>query len=114
MTDPKILIPLIRKHLPTLIAQDIVGVQPMTIRPKREITWQEYLLALQSKYASWTKLGQQCEGDGLADATEMMQKKYPGPYRVVEKYNAARGTFDLELEFDDPKEKTMWLLRNSA
>lgn len=29
MSDPKILIPLLRKHIPTLIAQDIVGVQPM-------------------------------------------------------------------------------------
>ncbi len=114
MTDPKILIPLIRKHLPKLIAQEIVGVQPMTIQPKREITWQEYLIQLQRKYASWTKLGQQCEGDGLADATEMMQAKYPGPYHVVEKYNAGRGYFTLELEFDDPKEKTLWLLKNSV
>lgn len=113
MNDPKILIPLIRKVMPALIAQDIVGVQPMGPRPKREQTWQEYLIQLQLRYSSWTKLGQECEGDGLAEATEMMQAKYPGPYRLTEKYNADRGTFDLKLEFDDPKQETMWLIKYS-
>lgn len=31
MTNPKILLPIIRKHMPTLIAQNIVGVQPMNL-----------------------------------------------------------------------------------
>ena len=30
MNDPKILIPMLRKTMPALLAQDIVGVQPMT------------------------------------------------------------------------------------
>lgn len=28
MSDPKILIPLLRKHVPTMLAQDILGIQP--------------------------------------------------------------------------------------
>jgi hypothetical protein len=36
---------------------------------------------------------------------EIMQDLYPGPYRVVET------TDGFELEFDDPKQQTFWLLR---
>ena len=51
MTDPKILIPLIRKHLHTTIAQDIVSVQPMNLIPQTK--WQvltEYNLPLPKGY----------------------------------------------------------------
>lgn len=109
--DPKVLIPLIRKHIPKLIAQEIVGVQPMNIPTPVPDTWQTYLLKLQIKYASWTKLGQECDGDGLADATKLMQLKFPGQYRVVEKFDPTRGTFSLDLEFDDPKQKIFWLIK---
>jgi hypothetical protein len=38
MTNPKILLPLIRKHLPTLIADDIISVHPMNLTlPKYQI-----------------------------------------------------------------------------
>lgn len=29
MSDPKILIPILRKHIPKILAEDILGVQPM-------------------------------------------------------------------------------------
>lgn len=77
------------------------------------MTWQVYLNVLQSKYASGTKLGQNREGDGLSDATEMMKKKFPGPYSIIEKYDPIRGCFTLKLKFDDPKEEIFWLLKNS-
>lgn len=80
---------------------------------EQTFTWRVYLDLLQSKYASWMKLGQECEGDGLADATEMMQEKFPGPYRVVEGYDVDRGTFSLKLKFEDEREEIVWLLRNS-
>ena len=78
---------------------------------EQTVTWQIYLNLLQSQYASWTKLGQECEGDGLADATELMQDRFPGPYKVVEKFDPKRGTFSLQLDFSDEKEKLFWLLR---
>ena len=38
LKDPKIMIPMIRKVLPKLIAQDIVGVQPMDLNPPKWVT----------------------------------------------------------------------------
>lgn len=35
MTDPKLIIPMLRKVLPGIIAQDIVGVQPMNLNPPK-------------------------------------------------------------------------------
>jgi hypothetical protein len=43
----------------------------------------------------------------MSDVNCIMQVLYPGPYRVVET------TVGFELEFDDPKEQTFWLLKNS-
>jgi hypothetical protein len=43
----------------------------------------------------------------MADVNDIMQELFPGPYRVVET------TDSFELEFDDPKEQTFWLLKNS-
>mgnify|MGYP003340054405 FL=1 len=47
----------------------------------------------------------------MQDVNDIMQEYHPGPYRVVEKYLKDRMVVGFELEFDDPKEKTMWLLR---
>ena len=110
MTDPKILIPLLRKHLPKIIAQEIVGVQPMgQIVPD---TWQSYLRRLGNGLNGITERSKNItEADIVANAQEYMQKKYPGKYVVEQFYNAERGMFDLRLKFDDPKEETVWLLR---
>lgn len=110
MTDPKILIPLLRKHLPKIIAQEIVGVQPMG----QEVpdTWQSYLRRLGYGLNGITERSKNItEADIVANAQEYMQKKYPGKYVVEQFYNAERGRFDLRLKFDDPKEETVWLLR---
>lgn len=107
--DPKVLIPILRKTIATIIAQEIVGVQPMSLPPKIA-TWQSDLKSLSERYNSWMTI-QEKSGDGLADATELMQDKYPGPYRLVEYYDNDQGVRSLKLHFDDPKEETLWLLR---
>jgi len=45
------------------------------------------------------------------EVNEQMQKLFPGPYRVVEKYLPNIMAIKFVLEFDDPKEQTLWLLR---
>lgn len=81
--------------------------------PFEKMTWQYYLQYLQLKYIGWTHLGQNKAGDGLSDVTELMKERYPGNYQVIEKYDSIKGKFILKLEFDDPKEETIWLLRHS-
>ena len=109
--DPKIMIPMIRKILPTVIAQEIVGVQPMNIRPKVPETWQSYLRRLGNGLNGVATNKYITEEDIVANAEEQMQKKYPGPYTVEPYYNAEKMKMDLRLKFDDPKEQTMWLLK---
>lgn len=93
------------------IAVDMGAIcAPYTYSPFEKMTWQKYLQYLQLKYASWTQLGNKT-GDGLADATELMKKVYPGNYQVIEKYDSIQGKFVLKLEFEDPKEEIVWLLR---
>ena len=79
--------------------------------PFRPVTWQKKLMELELKFASWLKIGNVSREGGLVDVNEMMQAWYPGPYRVVEKYLPDRMVFGFVLEFNDPREKTMWLLR---
>lgn len=114
MTDPKILIPLLRKHLPKIIAQEIVGVQPMPMGQVVPDTWQSYLRRLGNGLNGVIGAGAKTtfsEENIVANAQEYMQKKYPGKYVVEQFYNAESGRFDLRLKFDDPKEETFWLLR---
>lgn len=66
--------------------------------------WQTYLEEMQLQYVRWT-------GIWLEEATAIMQKRYPGPYHVIEQYDQERGVYVLQLEFEDLREKTMWLLR---
>jgi hypothetical protein len=49
----------------------------------------------------------------MKDVNDLMQDLYPGPYRVVEKYLTDRMIFGFSLEFDDPREEIIWLLKNS-
>ena len=110
--DPKITIPMIRKVLLTAIAQEIVGVQPMSIRPKVPETWQSYLRRLGNGLNGLSDRSETItDEDIIARAEKYMQIKYPGPYRVEQFYNPKRARIDLRLVFDDPKEETMWLLR---
>lgn len=75
--------------------------------------WKTCLDRVQRNYTGWTLLGQQRDGDGLSDANEMMQKRYPGNYKVEERYEPSRGTFRLYLKFNDPKDETFFLLKYS-
>jgi hypothetical protein len=111
MSDPKILIPLLRKHLPKIIAQEIVGVQPMSIRPKVPETWQGYLRRLGNGLNGVATNKYITEADIVENAQKYMQIKYPGNYTVEPYYNTEMGRFDLRLKFDDPKEEIVWLLR---
>ena len=112
--DPKIMIPLIRKVLPAVIAQEIVGVQPMNIRPKVPETWQSYLRRLGNGLNGLSERSQTVtEEDIVANAEKYMQIKYPGPYRVEQFYNANKMKWDLRLKFEDPAEETFWLLKYS-
>ncbi len=81
--------------------------------PFEKMTWQYYLQYLQLKYISWNELGKNKTGNGLSDVTELMKERYPGNYRVIEKYDSIKGECVLKLEFTDPKEETIWLLRHS-
>ncbi len=82
-----------------------------SIRPSK-CTWQDWLRDLELKYNDW-KNTYTTTYIGMKDVNDIMQELYPGPYRVVEKYLLGSTKFSFELEFDDPKEKTFWLLKNS-
>ncbi len=75
-------------------------------------TWQDHLRELELKYNSWGNTFTTTEMS-MKDVNDLMQVMYPGPYRVVEKYLSDRMVIGFSLEFDDPKEQTMWLLKNS-
>jgi len=80
------------------------------IREKVPDNWKTYLDRLQQSYSGWILLSTK-EGDGLSDANEMMQERYPGNYKVEERYEPSRGTFRLYLKFNDPKDETFFLLQ---
>ena len=112
--DPKMLIPLLRKHLPKIIAQEIVGVQPMSMGREVPETWQSYLSRLSNGLNGIHGAGGKStftEEDIVANAEKYMQKKYPGKYVVEQFYNADKMKWDLRLRFDSPKEETFWLLK---
>jgi hypothetical protein len=83
-----------------------------SIRSPKHWTWQDYLRELEIKYNNWAKTYPTTEMS-TKDVNDIMQDLYPGPYRVVEKYLPDRMVIGLSLEFDNPKEQTFWLLRNS-
>lgn len=72
--------------------------------------WQKTLRELQLKYNNWVNTYNTTEM-GMKDVNDLMQDLYPGPYRVVGKYLPDRMIIGFELEFDDPKEQTIWLLK---
>jgi hypothetical protein len=78
-----------------------------SIRSPKHWNWQDYLRELELKHNAWNNRNHVPNSLNMAFVNEIMQDLYPGPYRVVET------TVGFELEFDDPKEQTFWLLRNS-
>ena len=79
--------------------------------PFKMLTWQEKLVQLELKFASWSKIGNVSRENGLIDVNLMMQGYYPGPYTVVESYIPSRGVFGFKLKFEDPQQETIWLLK---
>jgi hypothetical protein len=76
--------------------------------PKLNLSWQTHL----NLYRTNVVTGTSGTTEPLVEtATKELQSKFPGPYVVEEFYNAKVGRFDLRLKFEDPKEKTMWLLK---
>lgn len=102
-----ITVPKLKNHKPVLVAPSIPS-----IRSPKSWTWQDYLQELEQKYMNWRNTFSTTEMS-LQGVNEIMQELYPGPYRVVEKYLPDRMIVVLILEFDDPKEQTFWLLKNS-
>ena len=111
LVDPKVLITTLRKMIPQLIANEMVGVQPMNIQPKVPETWQSYLSRLGNGLNGVATNKYITEEDIVENAQKYMQSKYPGPYTVESCYNAEKMKMDLRLKFDDPKEELMWTLK---
>lgn len=105
-----ITVPKLKNHKPVLVAPSIPS-HPIG-RPPKSWTWQYYLRELELKYNNWINTYNTQEM-GMKDVNDIMQALYPGPYRVVEKYLPDRMVIGFSLEFDDPKEQTFWLLKNS-
>lgn len=108
----KNLIPIIRKVMPAVIAQDIVVVQPMgQAMPE---TWQSYLRRLSNGINGISERSKVLTAeDIIANTQKHMQIKYPGPYTVEQFYNAEKMKWDVRLKFDDPKQEIMWMLKHS-
>ena len=113
MTMSKILIPTIRRVTPETLAQDIIGVQPMT-GPAGSVytmrtrygdikrTWKDYLESLK-----WCT----CE-----EATSLMQSEFPGPYTLQERFD---NTLDktvgryYTMEWENDDDRIFWILKNT-
>lgn len=101
----------LRKSLPQSVAKEIAGVQPMGIRAKTPETWQGYLRRLGNGINGVATNKYITEADIIDNAQKYMQLRYPGPYRVESYYNSEKMKFDLRLAFDDPREETLWRLK---
>ena len=89
-----ITVPKLKKHKPILVAPLI-----SSMTHTRPISWKQYLVNLEQLHSDMNRVN------------ELMQKYYPGSYTVVEKYIPSRQLFGFVLEFSDPKEETIWLLK---
>lgn len=76
---------------------------------KENMTWKKQLLKIEFDILTIRRKVEDIDLENYA--TERMQKYYPGPYRVVEKYIPSRMVIGLALEFDDPNEELIWLLQ---
>jgi hypothetical protein len=100
-----ITVPELKNHKPVLVAPKIT-YRSYSIRSPIHWTWRDYLRQLEIHSNKWINTYNVDEMQ-MSDVNQLMQDLYPGPYCVVET------TDGFELEFDDPKEQTFWLLKNS-
>ena len=64
--------------------------------------YEEYLRSLNQKFNSWVNTTfVKDKVEGLTDALELMQQRYPG----------SRGAFELDVKFDNPKEEMLWKMK---
>ena len=70
------------------------------------------LREVELRFYSLTKLDEiDDRKEGPIYVNDIMQRYYPGPYKVVEEYDINRGVFGFKLKFSDPKEELLWILR---
>lgn len=80
--------------------------------PFMHMGYQDYLRRLTQKFNSWVSgTFVKDKVQGLEEATEMMQQRYPGNYTLIEKYNSTRSAFELEVKFDNLKEEMLWKMK---
>lgn len=77
------------------------------------LTWQSYLHRLGNGLNGVATNKFITEEHIVANAEEQMQKKYPGRYKVEQYYNIDKMKWDLRLRFEDPREETLWILRQT-
>lgn len=84
----------------------------MTFNIAYQPTWQQML---DGYYRTSFINGDYTTGeDRIATIQAEMQERFPGKYVVENFYNNKKMRFDLRLRFDDPKQETMWKIKNSA
>jgi hypothetical protein len=75
--------------------------------------YEDYLRKLNNKYYMWLSVANSFidKEEGIEEATEMMQQRYPGNYVLHQIYNHSRGAFELAVKFDNPKEEMLWKMK---
>lgn len=86
-------------------------------KPIRMMDYKQLLSHLHSQKLQYSSLPlnerSDKEKEVMSTIQETMQANYPGPYVVEEYYNSRKMCFALRLKFDDPKQETMWMIKNS-
>lgn len=103
--------------MPAVIAQDIVGVQPM-----QGNTGQIFSMARSRSTSPWEYLDNWSNSDRGPDETlarlnERMQARWPGKYRIVEKEVRSKEhmykVLKWDFEFETPAEETLFRIKYS-
>jgi hypothetical protein len=84
-----------------------------SIRSPKSCTWKDYLRELELKHNAWNNRNHVPNSLNMKFVNDLMQDICPGPYRVVEQYLPDEVNIKLSLEFDDPGEQIVWILKNS-
>lgn len=111
-------IPIIRNILPGVIAQEIVGVQPMTTNAGQFFTMQaSYKPTSPWEYLRNWEMSDRGPEETIAKLNERMQERWPGKYRIIVKevrdkeryYKVSKHFF----EFETPAEETLFRIKYS-
>lgn len=91
-----------------VVIHPVTPIQYITTSFKIEMTWQSYLKNVQHE-----SLIKPNDCVSLNEVQEFMQSKWPGPYVVDWVYSTKSYQMELRPIFEDPKAKTMWMLKYS-